>query len=355
MRTQPLSRSGIRGKRSLLLPVLLLLAVPGFAQSIRYKQTNKETEYHYGIIADADMERITEIEKIQHEFRTIERTVTKTIDDSHRMLLDISIDHNDYEQSWMKLAARFKYGPHDVELYNKAGEFMRKNPYTEQEIERNAIIRNSIQESGYHPGLATFPKLTAEAEAFYAEQGISVDASEDGDYLKLLYPDGRKEVFDAVNLTTQREWIDAEGIRTVETKGYEPYMINKGYLPSIRKTERFIQSVNGPCITEVRMIHYKDYHIEDHALYIDKATERTESVTVYPNPNEGIFSVAVQTIDNEPITGCLIVNTLTGKQLVVNPANEHSFSADISGEPGGHYVIRVFTNHSSLSFPFFKK
>jgi hypothetical protein len=326
-----------------------------FSQTSSYIQSNREVEYNYGIIADDDLPKISEIEKIKYEFRYLERTVVRTIDQAYHTVLDITIDSNGYEQSWMNLAKRFHYDEKGIACYDKQNKLVNTLSYTERQKSDNAEISTGIKESGFHPGLAAFPYFNKETSADLQSQGVLVETNEDRSLTTLIFPGGEKETYDNQNLSIIRTWYNKDGLKNIETTGYEPYLENRGYLQRIRKRETFLQSVNGPCIIDVKLVYYSDYKIKDGLHLIDKATQQIENIKVYPNPNDGIFNVSVELPRDGAILGTRISNILTGEEFWINKTNEKAFVTDIRNYPAGHYVIQVITNQSSLSAHFFKQ
>lgn len=342
---------------TVLLPLALCLLYSGqsFSQSSLYSQSNKEIEFNYGVISDDDLPLISEIEKIKYEFRYSERTHMMSIDANYQTTLDITIDSNGYEQPWMNLAKKFHHDVNGVSYYDKQGALMNTIEYTDEQKMVNTELANYARENGYHPGLAAFPVITAEKKLNLENHGYQVTYTPDSATTTLTYPSGEKETYNAQYLTITSEWLDQDGLKNIETAGYEPYQDYKGYIQTLRKHEKFLQSENGPCITEVKLVYYSDYQIQDHAGLINKATKQYRSITVYPNPNDGIFNVLITLPDNETITGTNITNIITGEITPVNPGNRLTFNVNIQNHLPGHYVIQVITTQTTLSTHFFKQ
>lgn len=337
------------------LVILLLYGVNCFSQSSLYSESHKEKELSYGVIANDDLNIISEIEKIKYEFRYSERSYTKVIDANYQTTLDITIDSNGFEQEWMHLAKRFHYDKDGISYYDKQNVLLNVIAYTEEQQTRNQELSQDIQTYGYHPGISSFPKIDVETKTAFEDAGVAVSIDNDSTLMSLVYSGGEKETYDLMNSSLTREWIDEDGLKNREILNYEPYEDNKGFLLVSRKHERFLQSENGPCITAVRLIYYSNYEITDVAKLIDKATDQYRAINIYPNPNSGIFSVQVILPEGETITGTQITNVLTGETIIQNPDKAKSFSVDIQDHVPGHYVIQVTTTQSSLSSHFFKQ
>jgi hypothetical protein len=338
-----------------LLALCLLYSGHCFSQSSLYSQSNKETEYNYGVIADQDLATVSEIEKIKYEFRYQERTCIKTIDPNYQTTLDITVDSNGYEEPWMNLAKRFHYDVNGISYYDKQNVLMNTIAYTNEQKARNVELAEQTRESGYHPGLEALPEINGQDKADLESQGYLVQTNTDATITTLVYPSGEKEIFNTQFSSISHEWIDEDGLKNIETRAYEPFGDHKGFLLKLYKREKFLQSENGPCITEVTLIYYSNYKIEDHAGLIDKATDTDRSIMVYPNPNNGIFSVAVTLQENEVITGALISNSITGEIIDVNADHATNFAVDMRTKPSANYVIQIVTNQTTLSTHFFKQ
>ena len=156
-------------------------------------------------------------------------------------------------------------------------------------------------------------------------------------------------------MTITKDWTDKEGFKNIETRGYEVYLPNKGYLLKMRKLEKFIHSINGPCITEVQIVLYKDYFIDDPTKLIDKATNTLQTINISPNPNNGLFAVAIQLGNQSTIIKTTITNLLTGESFEVNETNKEVFVVDMTQRPAGHYAIQAITSIGNLTSHFIKQ
>jgi hypothetical protein len=343
--------------KTALLPLVLYLlySTPGFSQLPLYTQSHKEIEYNYGVIADEDLNLISEIEKIKYEFRYSERTLVKTIDADYESSLDLTVDSDGYEQPWMTLAKRFHYDRNGISYYDKSNFVINTVAYDDDQHAQNNQIKENTELNGYHPGLATFPVIDEQTHNQLLASGYRIQTNDDETVTELTAPNGEKDIFNSALLTITHEWTDEDGLKNSETDAYEPYLEYKGYLLRMNKREKFKHSENGPCITEVRLVFYQNYEIADHAGLIDKATKQNRSVTIFPNPNDGIFNVETTMPHNESIIGTMIVNLMTGEILQINSDNAPAFNVNIQNQPSGHYILRVITNQSTLATHFFKQ
>jgi hypothetical protein len=276
-----------------------------FGQNIIYKQTNKIQEYNYGVVDTAGMRQLSEIEKIKYELKFVEKSYSETIFDNYDSEFEVKFDSNEYQQEWMKLARRFKYSNSGMELYDGNNIWIKTLPYSSEQIANREERKAEIQQFGFHPGLAFFPEFTPEIIAQLATQNVQVANLPNGDVR--VVANGVTTLYNKYKLTIIKEYNDEEGYKFRKTLGYEPYLTNKGYLLSIDKSERFVHSVNGPCITDTKLTYYSNYTIQDPGALIDKAIIRPETLTMYPNPNDGVFTVAADLNNDVTITSVKVV------------------------------------------------
>ena len=341
-------------KQLLFITLLGCIAIKTYSQSL-YSQSHNEVEYQFGTIDDNDINKLSEIEKIKYEFKQIERKVTQSINEQYAMNMEISILSNTNDQPWMKLAKKFKYTPSNVVLFDENDKVMKTIIYSDDELKSNKAISEDIRQNGYHPGMVTFPKYSEELAKGLLTQGIQVEKNTTESTFKINYEEGSKEIYNEEKLTITKEWKDKDGYKNIETRGYELYQPNKGYLLKMRKFEKFIHSVNGPCITEVQIVLYKDYVINDPLKLIDKATNTLQAINTSPNPNNGIFSVTVQLGNESTILKTRITNLLTGESFDVNESYKETFTVDMTQRPAGHYAIQVITSSGNLTSHFIKQ
>ena len=341
-------------KISIIFTLFCLVQKFAIGQNIIYKQNNKIIEYNYGIIDTGDLKTITETEKIKYELKVVEKSYSKTINNAFESDFEVTIDNNEYQKNWMKLAKKFKYTANGISLYNANGSLMKNIVYTPEQIADRQQKKIYIQENGYHPGLVAFPEFTDESIAQFATQNIKVQNVSNG-ISKMIWPN-KTITYNKNTFTILTEYTDNEGKKVKETRGYEPYLNNKGYLLKINKTERFINSVNGPCITEVMLVYYGAYDIQDNGNLISKAIKKPESISTYPNPNDGVFTAAVQLNEGSSIASVQVINVLNGTSISINHNNQNTFLVNVPQLPTGQYVLQVITNKQiSLTTNFFKR
>lgn len=334
------------------ITILALFAIVVNCRAQYYTQTHKEIEYNFGVIDEEDYPELNYIEKIKYELRQEERTVQQTINNYFQSTLQITIDQFEREEAWMNLTKRYVHTPNGSYLYDANDSLLYTIPYTQEEEEGMLEIANNIEEYGHHPGIIAFPSYSSVLADSFAMYGIYI--SNIGDtVMQIQFPDGSETVYNSVRKTIVNKWYDEEENLVVETNGYIPYA-EGGYLLQIRQTERFVQSVNGPCVTEVQIIYYKDYVIEDNLGLIDKAFGSQYAITISPNPTSGVFTVSIEIPWGEVITSTVITNLITGVSEVVNYNNDKIFTVDMTNSPDGNYVIKVFTNNRVITTNFIK-
>ena len=234
-------------KTKILLLLILFNKNPLTAQNLLYQQTNKEIEYDYGIIDNAALNKVSEIEKIKYELKYAEKTFTKSIDQNFNTILEVTVDSNGYEKDWMNLAKKFRYDETGMLIIDKNNSIVKTIPYTTEQLNERIIRRDNIQSNGFHPGIINFPEFNSQTISQLVTQNIIVQNLSNG-ATKVTFKD-KTTTYNKPNLTITNEWTDKSGFKNKETIGYETLADNKGYLQRIKKSERFINSVNGPCIT----------------------------------------------------------------------------------------------------------
>ncbi len=341
-------------KKYIIIIVAFFVQNISYGQNIIYKQTNKIIEYDYGIIDTPDLNIITETEKIKYELRVVEKSFSKTINNEFETEFEVKIENNEYQKNWMKLAQKFKYTASGMELYDINGILIKTISYSPEQITERSINKDNIHNNGYHPGLIDFPEFTEQAIAQLATQNITVQHIASG-ITKIILPN-KTITFNKNNYSILSEYTDELGVKIKETKGYEPYLNNKGYLLKINKTERFIYSVKGPCITEVSLKYYNNYEIEDNGNLINKAIQKPETINIFPNPNDGVFTTVVQLNENSTIVSVKVINVLSGSIINIDHNGENTFLVNLPNLTTGQYVLQVITNNqTSITANFFKQ
>lgn len=324
-----------------------------YAQNVLYRQSHKILEYNYAVVDTADMKRLSELEKIKHELKFVSKTFSKTIYANYESVLELRIDTNEYHEAWMHLPGTYKYTAKGIEVYDQNLMPIEIMPYTEREQQDRDAEQAGMDTNGYHPGLLSFPDFSDAAIPEFAKQGIVLQNLGNEGW-KMVFPE--KVVYlNRLKQTIVTEYTDKEGKRNRETRGYEPYGNQMGYLLKVKKHERFLHSVNGPCITETRLSLYTDYMISDEGKLMEKALRKQERLILYPNPNDGVFTVKAELYGNNGINSAKIINVLNGNALAVDVGTQKTFLVNLPNLPSGQYVLQVITtDQKALSVSFFK-
>ncbi len=225
------------------LTIALLLQGVCYGQNILYKQSNKILSYDYGVVDTAGMNKLSEIEKIKYELKFTQQSYSETIDQNYESQIELKVDSNEYEQPWMKLPKRIRYGNVGTELFDENNSLIKSIVNTPDQIASRLERKVEMRENGFHPGLISFPNFSASDIALLDSQNILVSNMPNGE-VKVSF-DSRTVIFNKYKFTIVEEFIDDDGKKNRETKGYEPYLENKGYLLRIYKKEKFLNSVNG--------------------------------------------------------------------------------------------------------------
>ncbi len=335
------------------LTIALLLQGVCYGQNILYKQSNKILSYDYGVVDTAGMNKLSEIEKIKYELKFTQQSYSETIDQNYENVLEVKIDSNEYQKDWMNLSRKFKYTSAGMEIYGAQNNLKKTIAYTPEQLSARSAMKAAIQENGFHPGIVAFPEFTPQLISQFAAQNISVSNLSNGD-VKMVLPN-KVMYINKFKYTIVTEFTDVDGIKNRETRGYEPLGEGRGFLLKITKNERFVIGSKGQCITETKLTYYTDYAIEDNGKLMDKALGKVEQVKIYPNPNNGVFSVQVDVADNVSISSVKVINVLNGNQLSIDNNAQKTFLVNLPNLTSGQYVLQVVTsNQTVLSANFFK-
>ncbi len=149
----------------------------------------------------------------------------------------------------------------------------------------------------------------------------------------------------------------SEDRRGISSTG--PYVLNSGERKSLDLALVFSQGLNGygniypvtmlpSRVSDVRNFYNsQSYSCDETMLGVPfvKSTIAAPSVTVYPNPTNGIFTIELAGYNN-PFT--VQIYNILGKKVMSDVLSGNSNSADISSQPSGVYFYRVLTKNGSL-------
>jgi hypothetical protein len=325
-----------------------------FAQNLLYIEKHKEVEYNFAIIDSGTFEELTETEKIKYELRYSETNVTNKISSDFSQETEIIYDSNGYSKDWLKLPKRMVYNNAGIMLYSEEGDLMNTIEYSEEQIIDRANDKIDVEQNGYHPGLISFPVGSPSLYSQLTVNGIRYQDYGLGKFS--ITADGSTTTYDKSNLLITTERIDEIGNKVKEYDGYIQMENSKGYLQVISKTETAIKSIEGPCLTAVKLIYYLNYQIEDVGQLINKSLQpNSEKVTLYPNPNQGVFTIQVQLNQGNIIQQVRILNMISGQVINLGNSNTNSIDVNMPDMPLGVYAVQVQTNHSILTSQFIKQ
>ena len=346
-------------KSSTLRMIILSIGYLGvtqnlFSQNLLYKDSHKEVEYNYAVIEDGTFDGLSEIEKIKYELKYTETRHSKKILSDYNEETEIIYDSNGYNKDWLKLPQRIIYNQTNIELYGADGNLLNTIGYSNEQKMDITNNRADVEQKGYHPGLAYFP---VGSQRFYnklEEQGVHYVDLGNGKF-SLLNGD-ISTTYDREKLLITTERIDENGNRCKDFAGYVEMENGKGYLQTILKRERYITDERGNCLTEIKLNYFFDYQIDDYAQLIDKSLEEIkENLVVYPNPNEGSFTLLLHISPDDNINEIRIVNMIDGSVVPVQPEYSEMMTINMPDLSQGYYVVQVITSNSILTRQFIKQ
>ncbi len=327
---------------------------PLFSQDLIYSEKHKEVEYNYAIIDQGVFDKLSETEKIKYELRYSEKSVTRKISADYTEELEIVYDSNGYTKDWLKLPKRVVYNNSGMRLYDKYGDLMNTLSYSDDQLIERANDQIDLQQNGYHPGLVSFPEGSPSLFDQLKVNGINYRDYGSGKFS--IIDDGVTTTYDKENLLITTERIDEVGNKCKDYDGYTQMENGRGYLQVLSKTETAITSLNGPCLTAVKLVYYFDYKIEDFANLINKSLDQIkETVLLYPNPNQGVFSIQVVLNQGNVVKQIRILNMLTGKIIDIPNGNTNNVNVSMPDLEPGFYAVQVINNNSILTSQFIKQ
>ncbi|MCU0441468.1 MAG: T9SS type A sorting domain-containing protein [Bacteroidia bacterium] len=336
----------------------LLISYSASAQQLLYKETHKEVSYDYAVIDSGTFEELSETEKIKYELRYSEKSVTKKILPDNSSYSEIYFDSNGYTKDWLKLPKRIVYDNDGMHLYNIQNELMTTLTYTDIQLTDRANDKIDVGDQGYHPGFVSFPAGNQQLFTQLANAGVQYQDYGNGKFSTTV--ENEKTIYDKQNLLIVTERVNSLGQKCKDYEGYVLMEDGKGYLPLISKTETSVRTAKGVCLTEVKLVYYTDYKIEDPGGVFEKALIKgrpIETVNVYPNPNNGLFSAEFVLRDDSRIQQIQLVNTISGEVINIEASDLNNGVLQINAAdiPAGMYTFKAITNNSTLIRQFIKQ
>lgn len=324
-----------------------------FGQTTLYKQNNKIMEYQFAVADTSAIRLMTESEKIKYELKYVEKSYTRTINSNFESTIEVKIDSNDFKKDWMNLANKYRYTQTGIDMIGSDNTVTKSIPYSADELAFLSEEKAGIEASGFHPGLIAFPTFDAAAINLLSAENVFVTNLPSGEIK--VQNGGSTTLYNAFKKTIVTDYTDGDGVKCKETLGYEPYGNDKGFLLKIKKLERFVVTQAGKCITETRLVYYSNYDISDKGNLVNKAMDKKDVINLYPNPNDGVFTVAASLKDDSNIASVKIIHAITGNQITVNHNNQSTFLVDMPNLTAGNYVLQIITsNQRTINTNFIK-
>lgn len=314
-----------------------------FGQATIFKQTNKIMDYQFAVADSVAVRQMSESEKIKYELKYVEKSYTRTINSNFESNIEVKIDSNDFKKDWMTLAKMYRYTQTGIDMIGSDNLVAKSIPYSTEELAFIKEEKADIAEDGFHPGIIAFPTFNAATINLLSAENILVTNMPNGEVK--VKAGGHTTIYNNFKKTIVSDYTDGDGIKCKETLAYEPYGLDKGFLLKIKKLERFVTTNAGQCITETRLTYYSNYEIEDNGNLVNKAMDKKDVVNLYPNPNDGVFTVAVALKDDASIAGVSVIHAITGSRLAVNHNNQSTFLVNLPNLIAGNYVLQIVTNN----------
>lgn len=325
-----------------------------FSQNVLYKDRHKQIEYNYAIVDSGTFDQLSETEKIKYELRYSETSHSTKINSDYSEETEIVYDSNGYGKDWLILPKRIVYDNSGITLYGVDGNVINKQPYTEQQLASRADDRINVNQQGYHPGISGFPLGNQSLYDQLAASGIAYHNHGSGKFS--ITQQGVTTTYDKQKLLITTERRDENGNLCRDYDGYVQMENGKGYLQAVAKTERSLKSERGLCLTEVKLVYYFDYQIQDFAGLIERTLQQvSENLLIVPNPNNGIFSVQVQLREGSIIQEIRLINMVTGHISNIAQAPSGSITVNRPDLESGYYAVQVVTNNSIVTGQFIKQ
>ncbi|MCG9879535.1 MAG: T9SS type A sorting domain-containing protein [Bacteroidia bacterium] len=317
-----------------------------FGQTTLYKQNNKIMEYQFAVADSSAIRQMTESEKIKFELKYVEKSYTRTINSNYESTVEVKIDSNDFKKEWMTLAKKYRYTQSGIDMIGSDNTVSKSVPYSAEELAFIAEEKSGIEANGFHPGIIAFPTFDAATINLLSAENIMVSNLPSGEIK--VQQGGSTTIYNSFKKTIVTDYTDGDGIKCKETLAYDPYGTDKGFLLKLKKLERFVTTQAGKCITETRLTYYTNYDILDNGNLVNKAMEKKDVVNLYPNPNDGVFTVAASLKDDSNVASVKIINAITGNQITVNNNNQNTFLVNMPNLTAGNYVLQIVTSNQRV-------
>ena len=123
---------------------------------------------------------------------------------------------------------------------------------------------------------------------------------------------------------------------------------DKGFLLKVEKHERYVNLEKGPCLTETKLKVYQQYSFEDAGNLQEKALQKNEKVSLFPNPNNGSFTVSISLRPGVSVQSAQTINLINGQITKVMVNNSKQIEVNQSDLPKGNYNFQIITSENKI-------
>ena len=155
-----------------------------------------------------------------------------------------------------------------------------------------------------------------------------------------------------VNATSDFTLICTGEIVTLNASGATSYTWNTGVTttsvtdtPTVTTT----YTVNGNDVNGCNGTAMATVNVND-CVGLQNLSTNTLNVNLYPNPNNGLFTIETRSTENKNI----IVTDVTGRIVLAKSTSENSFAADLKDLNNGLYFVSIKTTSSTVSIKIVK-
>jgi hypothetical protein len=144
-------------------------------------------------------------------------------------------------------------------------------------------------------------------------------------------------------------WIKISG--TYIANGGEQYIIIGNFKPDSLSHIRYLGNRGNPgayyYVDDV--IVTTDSNYADSVMAVNELRTKSEEVSVYPNPGNGVFTVSIKN-EKLKIKNLVEVYNMLGEKVYSNPfiTQNSKFKIDITGNPAGVYLYRITDEEGNL-------
>ena len=155
-----------------------------------------------------------------------------------------------------------------------------------------------------------------------------------------------------VNATSDFTLICTGEMVTLNASGATSYTWNTGVTTSSvtdTPTVTTTYTVNGNDVNGCNGTAMATVNVND-CVGLQNLSTNTLNVNLYPNPNNGLFTIETRSTENKNI----IVTDVTGRIVLAKSTSENSFAADLKDLNNGLYFVSIKTTSSTVSIKIVK-